>query len=125
MEKGLEDYKNSIIENMKSVGTYKDEFLDIIDSLAKIYYDYDDACYKFKQSGSNFMIKHTNKSGATNIVKNPYYLVIEGLRQNILSYSRELGLTPAGLKKINDEFLPVRRSVFRERSALRREVQSR
>ena len=51
------------------------------------------------------MIKHTNKSGATNIVKNPYYLVIEGLRQNILSYSRELGLTPAGLKKINDKEL--------------------
>ena len=70
-----------------------------------VYYDYDDACYKFKQSGSNFMIKHTNKSGATNIVKNPYYLVIEGLRQNILSYSRELGLTPAGLKKINDKEL--------------------
>ncbi len=104
-ERKLEDYKKSIIENMKAVGTYKDEFMDIVNSLAKIYYDYDDACDKFQKSGSNFMIKHTNKSGATNIVKNPYYLVIEGLRQNILAYSRELGLTPAGLKKINDKEL--------------------
>ena len=28
MEKEFEDYKNSIIENMKSVGTYKDEFFN-------------------------------------------------------------------------------------------------
>src|SRR5574344_980268 len=105
MDKELEKYKNSIIENMKAVGTYKEEFTDIINSLANIYYDYDDACDKFIKSGSNFMIKHTNKSGATNIVKNPYYLVIEGLRQNILAYSRELGLTPAGLKKINEKEL--------------------
>ena len=117
-EKELEDYKKSIIENMKSVGTYKDEFMDIINSLAKIYYDYNDACNKFRQSGSNFMIKHTNKSGATNIVKNPYYLVIEGLRQNILSYSRELGLTPAGLKKINDKELGKNHKVSKLDKAL-------
>ena len=55
-ERKLEDYKKSIIENMKAVGTYKDEFMDIVNSLAKIYYDYDDACDKFQKSGSNFMI---------------------------------------------------------------------
>lgn len=120
MERVLEDYKKDIIENMKAVGTYKEEFTDIINSLAKIYYDYDDACDKFQKSGSNFMIKHTNKSGATNIVKNPYYLVIEGLRQNILAYSRELGLTPAGLKKINDKELVKNHKVSKLDKALAR-----
>ena len=36
-------------------------------------------------------------------MKNPLYLAIEGMQASILQYSRELGLTPAGLKKLSGE----------------------
>ena len=51
----------------------------------------------------NILVKHTNKGGSTNFVKHPLYLAIEKMRDDILAYSRELGLTPAGLRRIKDE----------------------
>ena len=61
------------------------------------------------------VVKYTNKAGATNAVKNPFYLALENLRTDILLYSRELGLTPSGLKKINEASMkPVRKSTLAE-----------
>ena len=96
-------YRNKIIADMKKVGTYKTEYDRIINNLAKIYADMDKAREDFIKSGGNFVVKHTNKNGSTNLVKNPFYLTIEGLQSNILAYSRELGLTPMGLKKITGD----------------------
>lgn len=99
----MKDYKKELREQMKSVGTYKEEFEIIIDATAKLLADYDDAVYKFEKSGSNIIIKHTNKAKETNAAKNPFYLAIETMRTHILKYLNELGLTPAGLKKINEK----------------------
>jgi hypothetical protein len=100
--RNVRNYKAELKKQMKAVGTYKDEFEIIIDATAKLLADYDDAVDKFKKSGSNIIIKHTNKAKETNTVKNPFYLVIEGMRAQILKHLNELGLTPAGLKKINE-----------------------
>ena len=105
----MRNYKAELKKQMKAVGTYKDEFEIIIDATAKLLADYDDAVDKFKKSGSNIIIKHTNKAKETNAVKNPFYLAIEGMRTQILKYLTELGLTPAGLKKINDKSLAVQK----------------
>lgn len=98
-----EEYRTQIKKNMKSIGTYKPEFDKTIENLAKIYVDMDTAREQFEKSGGKLVVRHTNKSGATNFVKNPYFLAIEGLQNNILQYSRELGLTPAGLRKIKGD----------------------
>lgn len=95
-------YEKKIIADMKEVGTYKPEFNKTIETLAKIYEDIDTARAQFEKSGGNMIIAHTNKNGATNLVKNPFYLIIENLQDNILQYNRELGLTPKGLKNINE-----------------------
>lgn len=99
-EKG---YRRKIVADMKTVGTYRKEYDKTIEILAKTYVDMDRAREQFQESGGNIVVKHTNKNGSTNLAKNPYYLSIEGLRSDILIYNRELGLTPAGLKKINGE----------------------
>lgn len=99
-EKG---YKRKIVSDMKKVGTYRPEFGKTIENLAKTYVDMDIAREQFDRSGGNLVVKHTNKNGSTNLVKNPFYHAIEGLRSDILMYNRELGLTPAGLKKIKGE----------------------
>ena len=71
--------------------------------LARTLFDYADVINKFTASGGHIIIKHTNKNGSTNIVKNPLYLALEKLRDDVVAYSKELGLTPAGLKRLNDE----------------------
>lgn len=98
-----ETYKKKIIRDMKSIGTYQPEFMKTIENLAKIYEDMDVAREQFKKSGGNIVVKHTNKNGNTNLVKNPFFLAIEGLQNNILMYNRELGLTPAGYRKIKGQ----------------------
>jgi phage terminase small subunit len=95
--------REDIIEKMKFVGTYNDSFEHTINVLAKVLHDYDDAIKLFNKANGNIVMKHTNKNGSTNIVKNPLYQAIEKLRDDVVSYSRELGLTPAGLKKINQD----------------------
>lgn len=96
-------YKRQIIRKMKDVGTYSTSFVYTIDVLAKVLADYEETTERFSRTGGHMVIKHTNKSGATNIVKNPLYQAIEKLRDDIITYSRELGLTPAGLKRINKD----------------------
>ena len=96
-------YKKKIIKNMEAVGTYKPEFSQTINELAVMLEDLDKTRKKFEESGGNVVVIHTNKNGSKNLAKNPLYLAIEGLRTQILNYSKELGLTPAGLKKIKGD----------------------
>lgn len=96
-------YKRQIVRKMKAVGTYNVSFVYTINVLAKVLADYEETTEQFERAGGHIVVKHTNKSGATNIVKNPLYLAIEKLRDDIITYSRELGLTPAGLKRINEK----------------------
>ena len=103
MDDTQKKYKKEIIKKMKSVGTYNISFIYTINVLAKVLVDYETTVEQFERTGGHIVIKHTNKSGATNIVKNPLYLAIEKLRDDIISYSRELGLTPAGLRRINQD----------------------
>lgn len=96
-------YKKKIIQDMKSIGTYQPEFEKVVDNLANIYEDMDNAREQFVRSGGSIVVKHTNKNGSTNLVKNPFFHAIESLQNNILLYNRELGLTPAGYRKIKGE----------------------
>jgi phage terminase small subunit len=43
------------------------------------------------------------KTGANNSKRSPMIATLESLRKDILSYSNALGLTPSGLRKLNDE----------------------
>lgn len=98
-----EKYKEDIVVKMQEVGTYNVSFIYAINVLAKVLMDYETTTEQFAATGGHIVIKHTNKNGSTNIVKNPLYLASEKLRDDIIIYSRELGLTPAGLKRINQE----------------------
>ena len=96
-------WKNRITEACRAAGTYRDFFLPVIDTLAGILEKRDDAQDMFTKSGGNILVKHTNKGGATNIEQNPALRLINDLNRDALAYWRDLGLTPAGLKKIDEE----------------------
>lgn len=101
-------YVEKITQNMQNVKTYKPDFAILINTLAETLEDYDRAKKQFKKDGYKFMVEHTNKAGVTNLIKNPSYLIIENSRKQITVMCRELGISPAGLNRINDkEFEPA------------------
>jgi len=104
-----------ITANCKAAGTYRPFFDDAIDTLADILERRDRARELFEASGGNVLINHTNKAGATNIEQNPALRLINDLNRDALAYWRDLGLTPAGLKRINEaEMKHKRRSAMGE-----------
>ena len=99
-----EEWKYKIVMAMKTAGTYRETCFDpVIDTLASILQRRDEAEALFVASGSNVLVKHTNKAGATNIEQNPTLRMINDFNQMALAYWRDLGLTPAGLKRIDEK----------------------
>lgn len=98
-------WKNRIKDSCIEAGTYRECFEAIIDTLAGILELRDNAEEKFIENGGNTIIQHTNKGGSTNTVKNPALVVLMDCNAQALAYWRDLGLTPAGLKRINEAAL--------------------
>lgn len=98
-----DDWIKRIIEASKDAGTYRPYFDSIIETLAETMEMRDNAKDKFEQSGGQTVVMHTNKGGNANIVKNPALVVVDDLNKTALAYWRDLGLTPAGLKRINED----------------------
>lgn len=96
-------WKTKIKKACVEAGTYQKFFDAIIETLAGIMEMRDNALEKFHASGGNTIVAHTNKGGATNIVKNPALQVVMECEQLALAHWRELGLTPAGYKRISGE----------------------
>ena len=98
-------YKKKITQAMMSVGTYKEDFQMVVDTLAGILEQRDAAYDHYVSSGGRPTVEHTNKAGATNIAKNPTLNIWSDLNTQALRFWRDLGLTPSGLRKINEERL--------------------
>lgn len=96
-------WEKRIREQCKEAGTYQPFFEDIILTLSEILEKRDITSKQFKQTGSMPVVKYTNKSGNTNPSKNPILVLWDDLNKTALTYWRELGLTPAGYKKITGD----------------------
>ena len=100
-----QEYRERIITACQQVGTYQPSFDDVIDSLALMLQRRDEANELFLASGGHAIIQYTNKGGATNPSKNPALVLWDELNKSALQYWRDLGLTPAGLRRISEEAL--------------------
>lgn len=98
-------WKNKIISAAKAAGTYEPCFDEPIKTLACILERRDEAEAQYMESGGKPIIEYTNARGATNGAKNPALVLWDELNKSALAYWRDLGLTPAGLKKINENLL--------------------
>ena len=96
-------WKKRIKAACEKAGTYQPYFDLTIDALAEILAKRDAAEQKFIETGAQMVIAHTNKGGATNAVQNPLLRIINDFNRDALAYWRDLGLTPTGLKRINDK----------------------
>jgi len=55
-----------------------------------------------KEQDGEVIVEHTNRSGITNKEQSPALRLINDLNRDALTYWKELGLTPAALKRINE-----------------------
>ena len=108
-------WKKRIKDACEEAGTYRPYFDQTIDTLAEILVLRDDARERFKEMGGETVVLHTNKSGEKNPIKNPALVIINDMNQTALSYFRDLGLTPSGLRKIDQSLMKgSQRSGFAE-----------
>lgn len=95
-------WKSKIKRATEDIGTYRPPFDAVISALADILEQRDAAMEQYVKSGAKPIVAYTNKGGATNPVKNPALDLWDRLNATALAYWKELGLTPAGLKKIDE-----------------------
>ena len=100
-----DEWVERIKESTNNAGTYRPFFDDTINTLANILEKRDDLQDRFDRSGKKYILKHINKAGAENLEQNPLLRAINDLNRDALAYWRDLGLTPAGLRRINEKAL--------------------
>ena len=100
-----EEWIRKIKAACKKAGTYQPQFRYVIETLAQIMEDRDKVHDQYVATGAHPTITHTNKAKETNIVKNPMLVMECELNAQAFAYWRDLGLTPAGLKKLNADVL--------------------
>lgn len=100
-----DEWVEQIIENCNGVGTYRKEFDDAIDTLASILEKRDLAEATFNESDGKLVV--LQNGGKTSGI-NPLLRVWADLNTQALAYWRDLGLTPSGLKKLNEKALTLK-----------------
>lgn len=94
---------NEIRAACQSLGIYREEFDPAIWALAKVEEERDSAWEEFETEGGIRIVTTVNKAGAEYRQQNPSYTVWLNLVAESRSQRRELGLTPAGLKKLRED----------------------
>ena len=94
---------NEIRAACQGLGTYREEFDPAIWALAKVEEERDSAWEEFEAEGGVRIVTTVNKAGAEYRQQNPSYTVWLNLVAESRSQRRELGLTPAGLKKLRED----------------------
>lgn len=98
-----EEWIPKIRRACEDAGTYRPYFDELICTLAGILERRDECEKQYAESGEGMTIERTNRAGFSTLVKNPAMVFYDDFCRTSLSYWKELGLTPAGLKKLKDE----------------------
>lgn len=110
--KSAYSWRKKIKQQCKDAGIYREYFDDIIATLADILERRDKAKLQFDETGGSPVVPYTNKNGSTNLVKNPILKEISDCEKIALVYWKELGLTPAGLNRIDDKQMKAKKKSF-------------
>lgn len=96
-------WRNKIKKLTKEAGTYQPVFEPAISSTAEILANRDAVYAQFIEEGGQYIITKTSDRGAVNTCKNPLFVLWTELNAQALTYWRDLGLTPKGLKAISEQ----------------------
>lgn len=98
-----EAWKRRIKKACQEAGTFRPYFDSVITSLAEILESRDAVRKFYIESGAEPVVMRTNKGGHTNAEKNPILVIYDDMNKTALIYWKELGLTPKGLKVIDEK----------------------
>lgn len=102
-------WEKIIKDQTKDIGTYKDAFDPVIKTLSEILAEKDKIYKQYIDEGSLPCVDYHTKTGAKNKAKNPLLLLWDELNKSSLAYWRDLGLTPSGLKKIDEKAMGAKK----------------
>lgn len=103
MSRKKQEIKNEVIEYMRELGVYKEEFGNAIQVYVDMLHQYEKLTEEFEKSGYKVEEAYTNKAGATNMRKTPVFSALEKLRMDLVAYSNILCLNPKSIESINVE----------------------
>lgn len=101
--RNLHEWRKLIDDCMSLAKTASDCFEIPADTLAGILAKRDQAEKELADSGEGLTVEHVNTQGAVYIEQNPRVRLINDLNRDALTYMRELGITPKGLKQITEQ----------------------
>lgn len=96
-------WKKRIKKAVETVGTYQPSFDDVIDTLADLLAERDRIYAQYQEEGAQPLVLVVSDRGQENWRDNPLLTTWRSINRDVLQYWRDLGLTPAGLKKINED----------------------
>lgn len=97
------DYKKRIKEQINFDAEYIPNFETTINMLCEILAERDRVYKLYQEQGGNPVIEYTTDRKATNPKINPLLDTWNKLNNTALSYLDKLGLTPAGLRKLQGQ----------------------
>ena len=107
---GYTEIYETTVENMKTLGTYKPEFVPLVSRYAETRLQFNLIMEQWYKSGCTVAEPYTNKAGAVNYRKTALYQAIETLRRELLDVENVLGLTPIGIHRVNNKALAEKKS---------------
>ena len=109
------EWRKRIMADCEAAGTYRPAFDTAISALAGVLARRDEIEKRYVDEGSEAVLIHTNKTGDEIARPNPLLTIWNSLTTTALSYWKELGLTPSGLRKIDESAMkPKKKSVLTE-----------
>ena len=87
-----------IAERMKELGVYKPQFDETIRRYRKLTDEFEAIYAQYKKRGYPFVV-----DGPQGVKKSPVVITLESLRRDLLALEDALGLTPRGLKSLQEE----------------------
>ena len=98
-----EEWKKIIEEQIKIDSCYIPSFQTTIQILAEVLEERDRVYSMYIESGAQPVVNFTSDRGAINLQQNPLLRQWHELTVTALSYLRDLGLTAAGLRKLQGQ----------------------
>lgn len=108
-------WKKIIKDQAEGVGTYRKEFEPLIDTLADILEQRDDAYKEYTDAGAEKVVEVVSDRGAVNLRKNPRLAIWEDLNKQAMDFWKEMGLSASSLKRLNESAMQPKKE---EKSAL-------
>ena len=113
-------WKKTIKQQAEGCGTYRKEFDPLINTLADILEQRDDAYDEYINTGAQKVVEVTSDRGAVNMRKNPRLQIWEDLNKQAMDFWKEMGLSPSSLKKMNEAALKPQKAVSALEEAIKK-----